>query len=280
MDTGNGTFEYDEVIGGNLGLSKLGSGTLILKAANDYSGDTFIRNGTLEVTGGNDRLPSGTTLTLGDAVYDTSGILQLVPGTTSCDQTLGGLYNYGGSDNCVVVGGTGTATLTITYDGTNQVDEYDGGLGGLTGNEMNLALDLNGSGTVVLTGESNYYGGTTIESGTLQINSATPYMNMFNIGAVFNITGGSLVFDYGAGGSDADPRNAVLGWISDGQIKISSRIPPQPELAWGGGTTPPPTNWRFRLVLVPRLRLLSSRLRTGSTRSRIRRPGVVPLAKA
>ncbi len=172
LDTGGGDFEYDDVIGGNLSLSKLGSGTLVLTAANTYSGDTFIRNGTLVVAGGDDRLPTGTTLTLGDAANDTSGILQLGDGTAN-DQTLAALindmdYQYDAGGDRVVGGGSGVATLTLNLPAGADC-EFDGILGGSGTYQNNLALTMIGPGTEDLGAVNTYGGGTTLNAGVLQV---------------------------------------------------------------------------------------------------------------
>ena len=173
LDTGNGDFEYDDVIGGALSLSKLGSGTLLLTAANTYSGDTFIRNGTLEVAGGDDRLPTGTTLTLGDAANDTSGVLQLGDGTTARNQTLAALindmdYQYDAGADLVVGGGSGAATLTLNLPAGADY-EFDGVLGGSGTYQNNLALRMIGPGTEELGAVNTYGGGTTLDAGVLQV---------------------------------------------------------------------------------------------------------------
>ena len=172
LDTGDGDFKYGDVIGGNLSLSKLGSGTLVLTAAETYSGDTFIRNGTLVVAGGDDRLPAGTTLTLGDAANNTSGILQLGNGTAN-DQTLAALindmdYQYDATGNRVVGGGSGVATLTLNVAAGADY-EFDGILGGGGTYQNNVALTMIGPGTEELGGVNSYGGGTTLRAGVLQV---------------------------------------------------------------------------------------------------------------
>ena len=62
---------------GTGGLTKLGTGTLVINEANNYTGGTVVANGTLQLGTNDNLLPTGTTLTLGDGTANTSGILDL-----------------------------------------------------------------------------------------------------------------------------------------------------------------------------------------------------------
>ena len=53
----------DAVLSGSVGLTKTGEGALTLTGAGDFSDRTAIRNGTLAISGDDDRLPTGTTVT-------------------------------------------------------------------------------------------------------------------------------------------------------------------------------------------------------------------------
>lgn len=58
-------------------LNKTGAGTLIVQATNTYTGATNIQAGTLQLDSGSNRLPTGTTVTLGTASSSTGGVLAL-----------------------------------------------------------------------------------------------------------------------------------------------------------------------------------------------------------
>src|SRR5262249_39514191 len=49
--TGTGTLTFAGVVSGAAGITKLGAGTLVMTAANTYSGNTSIAAGTLTLTG-------------------------------------------------------------------------------------------------------------------------------------------------------------------------------------------------------------------------------------
>src|SRR5204863_6405007 len=70
---------------GSTSLLKSGAGTWVLAGANTYTGNTTIANGTLKLAGGNDRLPTSTSVTLGDG-GNNSGILELCDGGRARNQ--------------------------------------------------------------------------------------------------------------------------------------------------------------------------------------------------
>jgi uncharacterized repeat protein (TIGR01451 family) len=158
--------EWSGAVVGAGSLTKTGPGALTLAGANTYGGATSIEEGALILAGGDDCLPATTTVTLGDDEGD-CGTLQLSNGSA---QHMAGLFTDGdGVENRVVGGGTVVATLELTTSRYDGVDEYDGILGGSDANQNNIALEMDGSGTVLLTGSNTYSGGTSINSGTLEV---------------------------------------------------------------------------------------------------------------
>jgi len=224
IETNGTTDAIDAVLAGSVGLTKSGLGELTLTGANTYSGATAIQNGTLALAGGDNRLPTETSVTLGDAQGE-SGILQLGDGTTASNQSLAGLFTNGGSDNRVVGGGTATARLTLTVDSSDAWDQYDGILGGSGAIQNNLALEMDGSGVVLLTGDNSYTGGTFINSGAVgglgsdtAFGSGTIYLNGGTFGGGLATLGNPIEVE-------ANSTLAVVATLTlDGNISGSATI--------------------------------------------------------
>ena len=164
FDTTNagGTFTLADTIanstgtgGGAVGVIKLGTGTLVLSAANTYTGATTVSAGTLQLDNA---------LALQVSALNTSGAGALsLPSVTT--PTFGGLT---GSTNLasVITTGYGAVTSLTLNPSSGAAYTYSGviadGAAGMT-------LTKTGAGTQILTGSSTFTGGTTISAGTLQI---------------------------------------------------------------------------------------------------------------
>lgn len=148
--------------------AKLGSGTLELGGVSSYSGSTAINHGTLKLNGGNDRLPTGTTVSLGQAAsanlgtFDLSGRNQQIAGLNSTSGT-----NATSSNNTVT--STAAATLTLGGSGTYSYGDGTNANSGVISGA--IALVKSGSGTQILGDANTYSGGTTINSGKLVVAS-------------------------------------------------------------------------------------------------------------
>ena len=140
-------------IGGNLSLTKLGSGNLTLSSGNNgFSGDTRIVGGTLTL--GNALALKGSTL---DADYSAAGSLLF---GTQTSATLGGLK---GSNSLAMANNAG-AGITLTIGINNGSSVYSGQLSGGT-------LVKTGTGNFVMTGANTYTGRTAVIGGKLGIAS-------------------------------------------------------------------------------------------------------------
>jgi autotransporter-associated beta strand protein len=193
------TLTYNGQITGVGELIKDGDGTMILGSSlNNYSGGTLILNGTLE----------GTTATIpGDVTVNNGAFLEF---NQNFDGTFNGVISGAGD---VIKDGSGNVTLTGIQTYTGQTTINQGGIQGTTtsiGNQnvdttaLNTALIFNqnfdgtysgvlsgvgalvklGTGTVTLTGNNTYTGGTFINHGGISISSAA------NLGS----SSGPLVF--------------------------------------------------------------------------------------
>ena len=146
-----GDVRNDPILGsawtGQVGtLTMAGSGTLILGAANTYSGNTLISSGTLQLAH---------PLALQNSTLDTSGSGCLSFGGQTA-ATLGGLLGPGS----LSLTNTASAAVALTVGADNASTTYSGGLSG-----GGASLIKTGTGTLAVSGSNTYDGGTTVNSG-------------------------------------------------------------------------------------------------------------------
>lgn len=144
--TTDGTFGVN--LGGTAGLTKSGTGTVILSGANSYSGATTIIDGTLRLQGG------AAIADLGAITVTSPGVLQLAN-----SETVGS------------VGGTGNVVLganILTLGGNNASTTLSGVVSGVGGK-----LVKQGSGMLTLSGANTFTGGIDVFHGTLTLGSNT-----------------------------------------------------------------------------------------------------------
>lgn len=146
-------------LAGSGGLTKQGLGTLVLSGTNSFAGTTTVEAGTLQAA-------SAQALVQGGAYAINGGTLDL----GGFDLTMSELTGSGGA---VAIGG---AELTIDQ-ATHSM--FGGALSG-TG-----AFVKSGTGTLVLTGDSSAFAGTTeVSAGQFVVNGA--------LGGMVNVAGGEL----------------------------------------------------------------------------------------
>jgi autotransporter-associated beta strand protein len=162
---GAGVLTYNAAIADKSGetgtWAKQGAGTLALGGVSTYTGDTAINNGTVQLTTGNDRLPTTTTVSLGQAASANLGILDL----NGRNQQIAGLNSVTGTNatatNNTVTSST-AATLTLGGSGSYSYgDGTDANSGVITGS---ITLVKSGGGTQTF-GEANTYTGKTSITG-------------------------------------------------------------------------------------------------------------------
>ena len=150
------------------GISMVGSGTLILQAANAYRGATMITSGTT-LLGAAGSLPSTTALTVSSTGTNTAPTtLNFNNNGTSSDQTVSSLAGAlnGIASATVTITNSDAAnirTLTVAQSGVNTSFA-----GAITGN---LNLTKSGNGTLQLTGANTFTGSTSVTGGTLSVGS-------------------------------------------------------------------------------------------------------------
>lgn len=215
---------------GNLVKTTAGASTVVtLTGNNTYSGTTTISEGTLEIGDG------GTSGTLGSGNVLNSGALRF---NRSDDHVVGNLISGTGALTQV---GTGTISLTAenTYSGITTISQGvlsvgNGGTvgqlgtGTVTNNAMlrinrsddillanNIAgtgsLEQLGAGTLTLTGNNTFTGTTSINSGAINVTSATG-LGAATGGAVTVNSGTSLTITNVAIGA----KNVILNGVGSG----------------------------------------------------------------
>jgi autotransporter-associated beta strand protein len=202
--------------GAGYSLTKTGVGTLILSASNAYSGGTVVSAGTLMLGSGASLLSTGA-LTVNGGTFDLGGNSQTVASLSD-----------GGVSTGTITASTGAGALTInntapnTYSGTI-TDQNN------VNSASSLALILQGSSNVTLSGSSSFTGGTTLISGNLTAASnyalGNPASQNANAGLTFNNAGTANAYFTSAnpqlasiniGPSSTGPTNIILGNTANG----------------------------------------------------------------
>jgi autotransporter-associated beta strand protein len=155
-------------------ISRAGSGGgVILSGANTYLGDTQVLIGRLQLAGGDNRLPVGTTLTFGSAGTNANGEFDL-NGTNQEVAGLSLLVTAEAAKNSVNNSSATQSTFTV-----NTVASASTFIGILRGN---LALTKSGANSLTLTNTSNSYTGvTSITGGTLSLGANNVIADASNI---------------------------------------------------------------------------------------------------
>ncbi|MBT3199476.1 MAG: PEP-CTERM sorting domain-containing protein [Phycisphaerales bacterium] len=181
----NANTEFSGLIKGAGSLGKTGTGTMTISGANTFTGRAWVEQGTMSLT--NPLALQKSTVELSSR-FDLNGL----------DHTFGGISgggNFTMSDNSILT--VGKNNKDTTYSGV------------LSGNEASLAKT--GNGTLTLTKDNTYTGGTVLNGGALaiseksQINLSSSNKLTFD-GGILRVNGdefGTLYNDqfvWGAGG--------------------------------------------------------------------------------
>ena len=203
--TMNVAWVVDE-FGGTRSLTKNGTGSLILNAANTYSGGTTLNSGTLTLNNAS-AAGSGTLTLNGGTLDNTSG--SAITLSTNNAQNWNGNFAFTGTKDLNL--GTGAvamnATRTITVNGGNLT------VGGVISGS-GYGLTKAGAGNLLLSGANTFNGPLTIDAGTVL---AATNANL-GTGAV-TINGGSLQTSATMGITDS--RTLTIG-ASGGSIIVNA----------------------------------------------------------
>ncbi len=179
-----------------------GAPALILGASNTYTGATFIafNNSGVQLNVSN-ALPIGTDLFFGGPdgnAYSAGAYLDL----HGNNQQIGSLSTATGgtkSQNYLITNMVLNTTSTLTVSGTTTPYEpFAGYIADLS--TAIMALVKSGANTLVLTGPSNYSGGTTVAGGMLIINNSNLGQTAIGTGNL-TVSGGT----FGGSGNVGDP---------------------------------------------------------------------------
>ena len=249
FDTSNdstGNFTYANVIanpnfGANiLGVTKLGTNTLTLSAANTYTGPTTVVNGTLVATN-NGSLGSSTATTAGLLMNTTVGSPTVI--FTSSAPAIASLASSGSGSSSVVLGNlTAGSPTTLTVGGGNTSTAFSGQISDGTGTNPAAIGNLTktGAGTLTLSAQNNYTGKTTISQGTLALGTSNALSSTSQVilaGGTFATGGNSQ--DFTAASTPATIKvtaNSVLDFGTSGNFQ-------QVKFAKSNGTSVPVTSW-------------------------------------
>ena len=255
FDTSNdstGNFTYSSAIanpnsGANvLGVAKLGSNTLTLAGPNTYTGLTTVFNGTL-VASNNSALGSSTATTAGLVMNTTVGSPVVI--FTASAPAIASLTSTGTGSSSVVLGNsTAGSPTTLTVGANNTSTGYSGQITDGTGTNPAAigSLIKTGTGTLTLTGQSNYTGKTTISQGTLALGTT----NAISSTSQVILAGGTLATggfgqDFTFSASPATLKvtaNSVLDFGTSGSFQ-------QIKFAKSNGTTVPSASWTPGAIL-------------------------------
>ena len=156
------------------------TGTTVLSGANTYGGSTDVVVGLLKLDGGDNRLPVGTTLNMGNTSNVDSATFDL----NGRNQQVGGLVGLGTTMPLTVTNGGAAATLTVNNATSNT---YRGAISGA------LSVAKSAGGMLTLSGTNSYAGTTNISGGTLFLSGAHTGGDTYTIqsGATLSGNGGS-----------------------------------------------------------------------------------------
>jgi autotransporter-associated beta strand protein len=184
VDHAAGDLTIRGILSGSTIYRKIGFGSLRLDGSgqSNNTGTFEIRQGSVILAGGENRLGAGSSVRLGEG--PDSGLLIL----QGVNQTLTGVTTAGTGTSNAVVGGSATlSTLTINNSGATTMSTT---LGGSGTHHNNLALAKTGTGILTVTSTNAHTGGTILTQGSLELGST----GALGTTGTISMNGGSLRF--------------------------------------------------------------------------------------
>lgn len=172
-------------------------GTVVLSGLNTYAGPTTVVAGGLVLTGGDNRLPAGTTLNIGN----NTNFFWASADLGGTNQALGGLRSAGTTMPMVLTNSSATASLLTIGQNVDEGHVYHGVISG------NLAVTKTGSNRLQFGGANTYTGTTTLAAGILRIGNSVG-----TVGAITSsgIGTGPLVLNGGTFSSSTGTARTIL----------------------------------------------------------------------
>jgi autotransporter-associated beta strand protein len=216
--TASGIRTFSGTITGNINfLRQTATSTLtqVLAGENSYTGTTTINSGNLQL-GTNNAFPTGTALSV-NGISTIGSTTVTVPATLNLagfNQTVASLSGTI-SGNAATITNNGGSTSTLTVNGTAATTFA----GSIADGASPIALVRAGTGSLTLTGDNPYTGGTTILGGTLKVNNTAGSGTgsgpvLVSAGATF---GGSGML---AGSVTLDPAAHIVPGSSIGTLTV------------------------------------------------------------
>ncbi|HEY5692731.1 MAG TPA: autotransporter-associated beta strand repeat-containing protein, partial [Cyclobacteriaceae bacterium] len=190
-NSAGGSLISGQITGAN-GIEKSGTNALTLSGNNTYSGSTTVSSGTLNINSAT-AIGTGTLILAGGSIDNTSGGSITISNNNA--QNWNSDFAFIGTNDLNL--GTGAVTPSASRQVTvNAGNLTVGGIIGGGGVEITKA----GSGTLTLTGVNTFSGGTTLNTGTLNINNANALGTAagtftINGGTIDNTSGGTITTD-------------------------------------------------------------------------------------
>ena len=214
LNTAAGDLTIQGAVNGSPHVIKKGNGSVKITGAGGNTGPFEVWAGTTILSGGTNRLGSGSSMILGNGTGSGRLILDGIAQTFTALTTAGT-----GTDNRVVGGSATLSTLTINNSGDTTIAAH---LGGTGANQNNFALTKSGIGVLTLSGSNLFAGNSTINAGSLRLDYSTNDNSKLSDTGTLTL-GGNLILN---GGSHVEivGNTVITGTVGISRVSGSAAI--------------------------------------------------------